>query len=246
MQESLMYEAGSSLLCLKCIARHGDGKPEKKQRGVFGFTVTTQCSTCSLLSSSLQYGEPAHVSPPSQAGKQASSSSSSSSFAYLPPPPPYRSPKLSPLYRSTPNVAATLSSCSGLATGGGGSVSLLSSYPSYQSLTSHQPGSSSGYSSMARGRCFSQQSLASSSLSSAPSGYSASTQSLTGSYEPYSEVMLRANSMLRVRSDESILSSSLADTSDSHALAEQSLPPPPPYRPKVRTAHKYVAYQCCA
>lgn len=181
-----------------------------------------------------------------QQQQQASSSSSNSSFAYLPPPPPYRSPKLSPLYRSTPNVAATLSSCSGLATGGGGSVSLLSSYPSYQSLTSHQPGSSSGYSSMARGRCFSQQSLASSSLSSAPSGYSASTQSLTGSYEPYSEVMMRANSMLRVRSDESILSSSLADTSDSHALAEQSLPPPPPYRPKVRTAHKYVAFQCCA
>ncbi|XP_050716067.1 protein expanded-like isoform X2 [Eriocheir sinensis] len=167
-----------------------------------------------------------------QQQQQASSSSSSSSFAYLPPPPPYRSPKLSPLYRSTPNVAATLSSCSGLATGGGGSVSLLSSYPSYQSLTSHQPGSSSGYSSMARGRCFSQQSLASSSLSSAPSGYSASTQSLTGSYEPFSEVMLRANSMLRVRSDESILSSTLADSTDSHALAEQPLPPPPPYRPK--------------
>nr|XP_053638845.1 uncharacterized protein LOC128693281 isoform X3 [Cherax quadricarinatus] len=171
-----------------------------------------------------------------QAQQQASSSSSSSSFAYLPPPPPYRSPKMSPLYRSTPNVAATLSSCSGSGSGavtGGGNSSVLSSYPSYQSLTSHQPGSSSGYSSMARGRYFSQQSLASSSLSSAPSGYSASTQSLTGSYEPYSEVMQRASSMLRVRSDESILSSALADSADSHVVPTgHPLPPPPPYRPK--------------
>ncbi|XP_066987777.1 protein expanded-like isoform X1 [Macrobrachium rosenbergii] len=168
---------------------------------------------------------------------QQSGSSSSSSFAYMaPPPPPYRGPKMSPLYRSTPNVAATLSSCSVSSTtgpvSGGGSASLLSSYPSYQSLASHQPGSSSGYSSMVRGRYFSQQSLASSSLSSAPSGYSASTQSLTGSYEPYSEVM-RASSMMRVRSDESILSSALADSSESpQAPAGHILPPPPPYRPK--------------
>ncbi|XP_071534374.1 uncharacterized protein ex isoform X2 [Panulirus ornatus] len=180
-----------------------------------------------------------------QAQQHASSSSSSSSFAYLPPPPPYRSPKMSPLYRSTPNVAAALSSCGGsgsgsgvVTSGGSASASVLSSYPSYQSLTSHQPGSSSGYSSMARGRYFSQQSLASSSLSSAPSGYSASTQSLTGSYEPYSEVMHQASSMLRVRSDESILSSSLAESTDSHASAGHPLPPPPPYRPKVRTTHK--------
>ncbi|XP_042223283.1 uncharacterized protein LOC121867437 [Homarus americanus] len=177
-----------------------------------------------------------------QAQQQASSSSSSSSFAYLPPPPPYRSPKLSPLYRSTPNVAATLSSCSGSGSGvvtSVGNASVLSSYPSCQSLTSHQPGSSSGYSSMARGRYFSQQSLASSSLSSAPSGYSASTQSLTGSYEPYSEVMQRESSMLRVRSDESILSSALAESSDSQIPTGHPLPPPPPYRPKVRTTHKY-------
>ncbi|KAK7070974.1 hypothetical protein SK128_014894 [Halocaridina rubra] len=162
---------------------------------------------------------------------------SGNSFAYLSPPPPYRGPKLSPIYRSTPNVAATLGSCSGGSTTSpvsGGSASLLSSYPSYQSLTSHQPGSSSGYSSMARGRYFSQQSLASSSLSSAPSGYSASTQSLSGSYEPYSEVMMRASSMMRVRSDESILSSTLADSSEAapHVPAEHILPPPPPYRPK--------------
>ncbi|XP_068208977.1 protein expanded-like [Palaemon carinicauda] len=168
---------------------------------------------------------------------QQSGSSSSSSFAYMTPqPPPYRGPKMSPLYRSTPNVAATLSSCSVSSTtgpvSGGGSASLLSSYPSYQSLASHQPGSSSGYSSMVRGRYFSQQSLASSSLSSAPSGYSASTQSLTGSYEPYSEVM-RASSMMRVRSDESILSSALADSSEPpQAPAGHILPPPPPYRPK--------------
>ncbi|ROT66923.1 hypothetical protein C7M84_015049 [Penaeus vannamei] len=153
--------------------------------------------------------------------------------------------QLSPLYRSSPNVAGTLSSCSGGSGSGvitgGGSASLLSSYPSYQSLTSQHPGSSSGYSSMARGRYFSQQSLASSSLSSAPSGYSASTQSLTGSYEPYSEVMLRSASMMRVRSDESILSSALADSADPAAPSGQQLPPPPPYRPKVRTAHKYVA-----
>lgn len=185
-----------------------------------------------------------------QAQQQQNSNSTSCSLAYLPPPPPYRSPKRSPLYRSTPNVAATLSSCggsgSGVNTSGGSAASILTSYPSYQSLTSHQPGSSSGYSSMARGRCFSQQSLASSSLSSAPSGYSASTQSLTGSYEPYSEVMLQASSMLRVRSDESILSSTLAEADSLVPAANSSLPPPPPYRPKVRTTHKYVASMCCA
>ncbi|KAK4310926.1 hypothetical protein Pmani_017558 [Petrolisthes manimaculis] len=186
------------------------------------------------------------IASEAQQPQASSSSSNSSSFAYLPPPPPYRSPKLSPLYRSTPNVAATLGGNSGLAASGG-SPSLLSSYPSYQSLTSHQPGSSSGYSSMARGRCFSQQSLASSSLSSAPSGYSASTQSLTGSYEPYSEVMmLRASSMMRVRSDESILSSALTDNPEPQVTTDHPLPPPPPYRPKVRTTHKYVASQCCA
>ena len=184
--------------------------------------------------------------------QQGGGGSSSNSFGYIAPPPPYRGPKLSPLYRSTPNVAATLSSCSGSSTtgpvsGGGSGASVLSSYPSYQSLTSHQPGSSSGYSSMARGRYFSQQSLASSSLSSAPSGYSASTQSLTGSYEPCFE-MMRASSIMRVRSDESILSSALADTSESSTQPSlgQVLPPPPPYRPKVRTTNKYVASLCCA
>ena len=150
--------------------------------------------------------------------------------------PPYRSPKLSPLYRSTPNVT------------GGGSV--LSSYPSYQSLESHnsmhQPGSSSGYSSMARGRYFSQQSLASS-LSSTQSGYSASTHSLSGSYDTYGSyasepVMTTAPpSVMRVRSDESILSSAF---DDSEVLSVQSGPPhtkpPPPYRAKVTMQNKYV------
>ena len=127
-------------------------------------------------------------------------------------PPPYRSQKVGPLYRSTPNVAGDL----------------LTSFPSYQSLAStHQPGSSSGYSSMARGRCFSQQSLASS-FSSAPS-----TQSLTGSIDPYSEgpsTLPASPSVIRVRSDESILASD----------ESTSLRPPPPYRPKVRTQPKYV------
>ena len=148
--------------------------------------------------------------------------------------PPYKSPKLNPLYRSTPNVAGQMGS------------GILSSYPSYQSLASHnsmhQPGSSSGYSSMARGRYYSQQSLASS-LSSTPSGYSASTHSLSGSYDPYGEIVMTAtpSNVMRVRSDESILSSTLED---SEGISVTSAPPhhrpPPPYRAKVTMKNKYV------
>lgn len=151
-----------------------------------------------------------------------------------PPMPPYRSPKLNPLYRSTPNVTGQMN------------PSILSSYPSYLSLASHnsmhQPGSSSGYSSMARGRFFSQQSL-SSSLSSTQSGYSASTHSLSGSYDPYGELVMATAppSVMRVRSDESILSSALDDT---EGMSVTSAPPhqrpPPPYRPKVTMHSKYV------
>ncbi|XP_047741249.1 protein expanded isoform X2 [Hyalella azteca] len=150
--------------------------------------------------------------------------------------PPYRSPKLNPLYRSTPNVTGQMTS------------SVISSYPSYLSLASHnsmhQPGSSSGYSSMARGRFFSQQSL-SSSMSSTQSGYSASTQSLSGSYDPYGEIIMTTAppSVMRVRSDESILSSAL---DDSEGLSVSSAPPhqrpPPPYRPKV-TIHRKGVYR---
>ena len=140
------------------------------------------------------------------------------SLLYPQVPPSYCSPKSSPLYRSTPNVAGDL----------------LSSFPSYQSLAStHQPGSSSGYSSMTKGRYFSQQSLASS-FSSAPS-----TQSLTGSFDPYADQPPLPNSptaVMRVRSDESILSSSALMDNDSMASTRL----PPPYRPKVRTQPKYV------
>ena len=149
------------------------------------------------------------------------------------PVPLYRSPKMSPLYRSTPNV---------------GDGSVLSSYPSYHSLESqnsmHQPGSSSGYSSMARERYFSQQSLASS-LSSTQSGYSASTHSLSGSYEQsygsYGEPAVATTappSVMRVRSDESILSSAIEDSEiGSVASGPPHVRPPPPYRHKVT---KYV------
>lgn len=167
-----------------------------------------------------------------------SSNSASGALGLGEMPPPYRSPKSSPLYRSTPNVAGTLS------TG-----NILSSYPSYQSLAStHQPGSSSGYSSIARGRYFSQQSLTSS-FSSAPSTYSASTQSLTGSLDPYADAAPMAHSpsaVMRVRSDESILSSSggLAEIDSSsgfiHPPGVPPRAPPPPYRPKVRMQPKYV------
>ena len=154
--------------------------------------------------------------------------------SYRPPIPPYRSPKLSPLYRSTPNVAGQM----------GGSV--LSSYPSYQSLASHnsmhQPGSSSGYSSMARGRYYSQQSLASS-LSSTQSGYSASTHSLSGSMDPYVDMVMATAppAVTRVRSDESILSSAV-DESETLSMASgpPQIRPPPPYRPKVTMQNKYV------
>lgn len=169
--------------------------------------------------------------------QQHGTCNSTASQGCRPPIPPYRSPKLSPLYRSTPNVAGQM----------GGSV--LSSYPSYQSLASHnsmlQPGSSSGYSSMARGRYYSQQSLASS-LSSTQSGYSASTHSLTGSFDPYGDIVMATAppSVTRVRSDESILSSAL---DESEALSVASGPPhsrpPPPYRPKVTMQNKYVQEQ---
>ena len=175
-----------------------------------------------------------------QQQQQQQQQGSNCGFTYLQLPPGQNSPKLSPLYRSTPNVA-------GSPNAGG----VLSSYPSYQSLASHssihQPGSSSGYSSMVRGRYFSQQSLASS-LSSAPSGYSASTHSLSGSFDPYAEHINVPNpSVMRVCSDESILTSS--GVTDSDVMSQQSggqvqspqLPrPPPPYRPKVRNNSKYV------
>lgn len=156
-------------------------------------------------------------------------------------PPAYRSSKSCSLYRSAPNVADSFATSS-----------FLSSYPSYQSLASqgstHQPGSSSGYSSMARGRYFSQQSLASS-FSSVPSTYSASTQSLTGSFDPYSDtpsIPKSPSAVVRVRSDESILSSSGGLTQidpcsgSLHVPNIPSRPPALPYRHKVRMQPKYV------